>query len=152
MLERTADLRYFGQAYEVRVAVPAGPVTEQLAAAVADSFHREHRALYGYDNRADPRQEVEWVNLRVTGIGPIRRPSLPRVVAGRGSDAARTGTRRVHFGHWVDAEVYDRAALGAGDVVTGPAVLEEFSSTVPLDPGFTAVVDAYGNILVRRSA
>ena len=39
---------------------------------------------------------------------------------------------------------------GAGDVVTGPAVLEEFSSTVPLHPGFEARVDDYGNLVIRR--
>ncbi|QWZ10229.1 hydantoinase/oxoprolinase family protein [Nocardioides panacis] len=148
---RTADLRYFGQAYEVRVDVPAGPVTGELVAAVGDRFHDEHRALYGYDFRDDPRQQVEWVNLRVTGVGPIRKPSLREVAAGPGAGAARTGTRPVFFDDWVEATVYDRARLGAGDVVEGPAVLEEFSSTVPLHPGFTARVDGWGNLVIRRS-
>jgi N-methylhydantoinase A len=58
----------------------------------------------------------------------------------------------VFFDDWVEATVYDRARLGAGDVVEGPAVLEEFSSTVPLHPGFTATVDPHGNLLIRRSA
>jgi N-methylhydantoinase A len=149
---RTADVRYFGQAYEVRVDVPDGPVTDGLAATVADAFHDEHRALYGYDFRDDARQEVEWVNLRVTGVGPIRKPALRQVAPGQGAQAARTGTRRVYFDGWVDAAVLDRARLGAGDVVEGPAVLEEFSSTVPLHPGFTARVDGYGNLVIRRSA
>jgi N-methylhydantoinase A len=147
---RTADLRYFGQAYEVRVDVPAGPVTDDLVAAVAEAFHDEHRALYGYDNRVDTRQEVEWVNLRVSGIGPIRKPSLPEVASGTGARAV--GSREVFFDDgWVDAAVYDRALLGAGDTVVGPAVLEEFSSTVPLHPGFTARVDGHGNLLIRRT-
>jgi N-methylhydantoinase A len=149
---RTADLRYFGQAYEVRVDVPGGPVTDDSVAAVAARFHDEHRGLYGYDFRADPRQEVEWVNLRVTGVGPIRKPSLPQVTAGAGAQRARTGSRRVYFDDWVEAAVYDRGRLGAGDVVEGPAVLEEFSSTVPVHPGFAARVDAHGNLVIRRSA
>ena len=148
---RTADLRYFGQAYEVRVDVPAGAIDRELVARVAETFHEEHRTLYGYDNRHDPRQEVEWVNLRVTGIGPIRKPELRRVSTGQGSDGARTGTRAVFFDDWVDAGVFDRAGLGAGDVVEGPAVLEEFSSTVPVHPGFAATVDDFGNLLIRRS-
>jgi len=148
---RTADVRYFGQAYEVRVDVPDGPVTDKLANAVADAFHDEHRALYGYDFRHDARQEVEWVNLRVTGVGPIRKPALRQVAAGQGAEVARTGTRRVFFDDWVDAAVLDRSLLGAGDVVEGPAVLEEFSSTVPVHPGFAARVDTYGNLLIRRS-
>ena len=77
--ERTADLRYFGQAYEVRVRVADGAIDARTAAeAVADAFHDEHRRLYGYDFRDDARQEVEWVNLRVTGVGPIRKPELAR--------------------------------------------------------------------------
>jgi N-methylhydantoinase A len=149
VFERTADLRYFGQAYEVRVAVPDGPVGSELAAAVAERFHDEHRTLYGYDNRGDARQEVEWVNLRVTGIGPIRRPAPRRVSQGTGAAAARTGGRRVYFDDWVEADVYDRAGLGAGDEVEGPAVIEEFSSTVPVHPGFCARVDEFGNLLIR---
>jgi N-methylhydantoinase A len=148
---RTADLRYFGQAYEVRVDVPDGAVTEDLVAFVATQFHEEHRALYGYDFRGDPRQEVEWVNLRVTGVGPIRKPSLPRIEPGSGAEAARTGSRRVYFDEWVEADLYDRGRLGAGDVVAGPAVLEEFSSTVPVHPGFAARIDAHANLLIRRS-
>ena len=46
--------------------------------AVADAFHAEHRALYGYDFSGDPTQQVEWVNLRVSGIGPIQRPEIKR--------------------------------------------------------------------------
>jgi N-methylhydantoinase A len=148
---RSADLRYFGQAYEVRVDVPDRPVDEGLVATVSESFHEAHRDLYGYDNRSDARQEVEWVNLRVTGIGPIRKPSLPTLVDGVGAEGARTGARRVFFDDWVDAAVYDRSLLRAGDEVRGPAVLEEFSSTVPLHPGFAARVDRHGNLTIRRS-
>ncbi|KQX66667.1 hydantoinase/oxoprolinase family protein [Angustibacter sp. Root456] len=149
--ERTADLRYFGQAFEVRVPVPDGAVDAELATTVADAFHAEHRALYGYDLRDDPRQEVEWVNLRVTGVGPIRTPELPMAVGGRGSGAARTGTRRAHFGDgWCEATVYDRSRLGSGDVVEGPAVIEEFGSTVPVHPGFRAEVDRHANLRITR--
>ena len=151
VFHRTVDVRYYGQAYEVRVDVPEGPVDEQTFAAVAQAFHDEHAVLYGYDFRTDPRQEVEWVNLRVTGVGPIRKPEVREVAAGTGAEQARSGSRQVYFDAWVDAPVYDRARLGAGDVVEGPAVLEEFSSTVPLHPGFTARVDGYGNLVITRT-
>ncbi|MGI8577714.1 MAG: hydantoinase/oxoprolinase family protein [Nocardioidaceae bacterium] len=147
----TADLRYFGQAYEVRVDVPDTQLSLQIVEQVAHRFHDEHLRLYGYDFRDDSRQEVEWVNLRVTGIGPISKPKLRKVTVGRGADQARTGARRVHFGEWTDATVYDRARLGAGDAVEGPAVLEEFSSTVPLHPGFRAQVDRFGNLVMART-
>ncbi len=150
--DRTADLRYYGQAYEVRVDVPDGPVTAELLSTVAARFHDEHKALYDYDFRDDARQEVEWVNLRVTGIGPIRKPEVREIGPGDGAETARTGTRGVYFDDWVETPVYDRALLGAGDVVEGPAVFEEFSSTVPLHPGFTARVDTFGNLVITRSS
>ena len=153
-LVKTADLRYFGQAFEVRVPVPGRMFDASAAAAVADAFHDAHRALYGYDFARDPRQHVEWVNLRVTGVGPIKRPALPRLPAGDGQVArARTGSRPVCFGRsdgFVPADVYWRPDLAAGDVLTGPAVVEEYGATVPLHPGFTAAVDRHGNLRVTK--
>jgi N-methylhydantoinase A len=148
---RSADLRYVGQAFEVRVPVPDGAVDDALAEKVADSFHDAHEQLYGYAFRGDPRQPVEWVNLRVTGVGPIERPRL-RELAPRdgGPDQARTGVRPVFFDDWVDTPVYWRPDLAPGDVVVGPAIVEEFGSTVPLHPGFTAAVDRFGNLVVRK--
>jgi N-methylhydantoinase A len=145
---RTADLRYFGQAFEVRVPVADGPLD---AEAVADAFHDAHAQLYGYSFRGDERQQVEWVNLRVSGIGPIARPELPRLPVRDGDvERARTGTRTVVFEDACETPVYWRPDLSPGDVLHGPAVLEEFGSTIPLHPGFRAEVDGFGNLLVTR--
>jgi N-methylhydantoinase A len=73
---RSADLRYFGQAFEVRVPVPDGPVDAALTETTVSAFHDAHQRLYGYSFRDDPTQQVEWVNLRITAIGPLRRPTL----------------------------------------------------------------------------
>jgi N-methylhydantoinase A len=138
---RSADLRYYGQAFEVRVPVGAVDTGE-----VAGRFHDEHERLYGYCHRNDP---VEWVNLRVSGIGPIRRPEPAVRPPGDGDPArARTGTRRVFFDDWADVPIYARERLEPGDVLAGPAVVEEFGSTLPLHPGFTARMDGHGNLVV----
>ncbi|TDC48395.1 hydantoinase/oxoprolinase family protein [Actinomadura sp. KC345] len=148
---RSADLRYYGQAFEVRVGAPAGPPDEAFRAEVVRRFHDAHEALYGYCHRDDPRHPVEWVNLRVSGIGPIVRPRLTERPAGDGDPSrARTGTRPVHFGAWEETAVYRREKLAPGDTVQGPAVIEEFGSTLPLHPGFTARPDAHGNLVVTR--
>ncbi|KHL08249.1 N-methylhydantoinase A [Mumia flava] len=151
---RTADLRYFGQAFEVRVPMPDGSLDDAALASVADAFHAEHRALYGYDFAGDPSQQVEWVNLRVSGIGPIQRPEIRRheVVDEPGSPEPRT-SRPVCFDAetgYVDTPIYDRAALRPGQRVFGPAVIEEFGSTIPLHPGFVARIDPYANVVVTR--
>jgi N-methylhydantoinase A len=151
VFERTADLRYFGQAYEVRVPCPAGDITAKWAESVASGFHDAHRALYGYDFRGRADQPVEWVNLRATGIGPIPRPEILQIASGAGDiDAAVLDTRPVYFHDWAPATIYDRAKLGAGERLSGPAVVQEFGSTVPVHPGFAAEVDAYGNLVITR--
>jgi N-methylhydantoinase A len=151
---RTADLRYFGQAFEVRVPVPDGAIDAALLAGVADVFHAEHRALYGYDFAGDPSQQVEWVNLRVSGIGPITRPEIRRhPLAPR--ELSPTSVRSVCFAAedgYVDTPVLWRPDLTAGTTVAGPAIIEEFGSTVPLHPGFVAAVDEYLNLVVRRAS
>ncbi|MGH3665531.1 MAG: hydantoinase/oxoprolinase family protein, partial [Egibacteraceae bacterium] len=165
---RAADLRYEGQAFEVRVVVPDGPVDAALATQVVARFHAEHERLYGYCYRSEPEPDergragtaagaalpsVEWVNLRVTGIGPVRRPGLPPLQTGDGDPSrARTGERPVLFDQaWQRTGTYDRAKLLAGDRLAGPAVVEEFGSTLPLAPGFAARVDGAGNLIVEEA-
>jgi N-methylhydantoinase B len=158
-LARSADLRYAGQAYEVRVPAPAGDVDAGLTERVVAEFHRAHERLYGYSFAGRPDQAVEWVNLRVTGIGPIERPQLHRrerpAAPDPGLDTverARTGRRRVTFAAaHEDTPVYWRPDLQPGDTVLGPAVIEEYGSTVPIHPGFAASVDDYGNLVVLRA-
>ncbi len=150
---RTADLRYFGQAFEVRVPVPEDTVVDEVLDAVAGRFHDEHRALYGYDFAHDPSQLVEWVNLRVCGIGPIRRPEILRRPRVEATSVTGVSGRPVCFdpaAGYVDTPVLWRPDLAPGAVVTGPAIIEEFGSTIPLHPGFTGRVDDYLNIIVTR--
>jgi N-methylhydantoinase A len=164
---RTADLRYFGQAFEVRVPLPDGPFDTAAADATVAAFHDAHERLYGYCFRDKPSQQVEWVNLRVTGVGPIERPTAPPVPAapeGRSdlatdpatgsAHASASGEREVCFDAavgFVRAPTYWRPDLPAGTVVTGPAVIEEYGATVPLHPGFAATVDRFGNLVIARS-
>jgi N-methylhydantoinase A len=171
---RSADLRYFGQAFEVRVPAPDGPVDRSLAEVTVAAFHDAHQRQYGYSFRDDPAQQVEWVNLRVTGVGPIRRPTLrdmappqPRVSGAperegsRGQDGllqavhspTAAGTRLACFDPadgFVDTATYRRDDLCPGDRVEGPAVVEEYGATLPIPPGFAARVDRFGNLVVTR--
>jgi N-methylhydantoinase A len=150
-LQRSADLRYVGQAFEVRVPVGDGPVGAALLDTACQDFHAAHRRLYGYDFATDPRQAVEWVNLRVSGIGPIRRPDVVELPTREGGvDRSVTGTRPVFFDDWVETPVHARTGLAPGDVVVGPAVVEEFGATVPVHPGFAATVDRFGNLLLTK--
>lgn len=133
------DLRYQGQAYTLNVAWSEGAGVD----ASIEAFHRLHEQRYGH--RLE--EPVELVNVRQSVTGPRPVPPLPRLAPGDGGPVA---LGRVH-GVAGQVPVYARARLGAGQHLRGPALITEQVSTTWLAPGWSAQVDDYGNLLLRRS-
>jgi N-methylhydantoinase A len=144
LLDRSCDMRYHGQAYEVNVPAGGGDV-----AALVSRFHAEHRRSYG---QADEREPVELVNFRVTGVGTVAKAGLSREVSGAGGERpVPKGERAAFFGAgagWLRCPVFERGGLGPGAELGGPALVEEPGATVVLYPGHRAVTDAFGNLHV----
>jgi N-methylhydantoinase A len=154
-LVRSADLRYFGQAWEVRVDVPAGHFDRAAADATVERFHAAHQRTYGYSYASSPDQRIEWVNVRVVGIGPIRRPVIQPCTRSSldGVQRAQTSTRQVYFDTaFFSTPIYARTKLQPGDCIDGPAIVEEFGSTTVIYPELRARVDDYANLLLERRA
>src|SRR5262245_42771194 len=139
-LERSADLRYEHQSFELTCPLGEGPVTRERLQALVETFHREHRRLYTYDL---PSAVVELVNLRVTAIGQLPQRARPAATAS-GADArsARVGERAVYFtgGGRTPTACYARAKLTAGMAFTGPALIDQEDATTLVAPGFHAHV------------
>jgi N-methylhydantoinase A len=149
--ERTADLRYVGQSFDLRVPVPDA-VDEAALSTLAERFHDEHRRRYGHAAPGDP---VELVTLRVRARGRVDPPDLaPGADAREGSLAdARRGTRRVRFAdERPETPVYDRPRLPVGASFDGPAVVEGPESTTVVRPGMAVTVDDDANLLVEVDA
>jgi N-methylhydantoinase A len=148
---RTLDLRYRGQSHELTVTVPAGALSPPDAELILEQFHQAHARAYGYAAREDA---VELVNVRLTAIGVSPKPQLKALPHGTGSfHAAAKGRRPVWFGEiegFAPCPIVDRYRLCWGDVVPGPAVVEELDSTTVIHPGYVAHVDQYGNLLLGR--
>jgi len=151
--EFTLDMRYVGQNFELGVEVARGqtiagdavPSPERLRAL----FYAAHERAYGFH---DPDAPVEIVNLRLTVRAPMSVVRPPGAEPTRVISAPSPVERRpVYFDgeQPVDTPVYQRADLQAGQVLAGPAVIEQFDATLPLFPGDRAVVDAAGNILIE---
>ncbi|MFY1634883.1 hydantoinase/oxoprolinase family protein [Solwaraspora sp. WMMB335] len=142
---RTADLRYQGQSYELQVDLPGGPISPEDLATVEQRFHDLHRATYGF---ASPSEATEFVNVRVSVTTQRARPeSRSEPLGDPDPGAARTAHRPVYFGTgFVQCPVYDRARLRAGNVITGPAIIQEPGSTHVLFPARTAYIDQLRNI------
>ena len=155
---RSADLRYFGQAWEVPVELPPGEIDERSAAVAAERFHDAHQQRYNYSYRhaggGTGSQTIEWVNLRVTGIGPIARPKLRELPPGDGQSArALTGMRTVVFADAPhECAVYARERIAPGDVVRGPTIVEEYGATTVVYPGQRIEADRFGNLVLTKDA
>ena len=147
---RAADMRFAGQGFEIRVALPDGPIDAGWLAAAASAF----RATYDRRNRySDPDATIETVDWHLSASLPT-----PKGTAGRldgGTDAAVTGSRPAYFpeaGGLVATRVLNRAAIRAAGSVTGPAVIEDADSTVVVPPGDTARISANGHLIVEIGA
>jgi N-methylhydantoinase A/oxoprolinase/acetone carboxylase beta subunit len=136
VLERSADLRYLGQSYEINVSF-AGTF-----AASAARFHREHAKLYGYSN---PTREVEVVTIRVRARTPLPKPKLKAARSGTG----RSMTRQVFIdGSWRSVKVWNRQDLGR-TTRSGPALILDYGSTTLVPPGWTFQLDRSGSLLMQ---
>ncbi len=145
--ERLADIRYVGQAFEVVVALPPGPYTAAAKPSLIAAFEAAYMEKF---TRTPPPVPVEIINIRsaVSAEVPGERPRSQVTAAGEPAPNAR---RKLYFPEargFVEAPVFDRAALPAGYRFQGPAVVEEAASTLIVGPSGKAWVAADGNIIV----
>ena len=149
--ERSGDLRYVGQGYELRVPFPAGAVGPAEAEDLFRSFHEQHRVEYGHVFEASP---IEIVNVRVAGVGRTPTIGAPSARAGTSLGAARVrtghGTFRTVDGSLAEAETtfYLRDRLPIGETFSGPAVVLQRDSTTVVPPGSIAFADPAGNLII----
>jgi N-methylhydantoinase A len=142
-----ADMRYVGQSYEIEVPVEPDWLAPGGGAPLLAAFHQAHERVYGHADREAP---AEIVNLRVQ-----LRAARPRVPPGeipaRATPPAPRATRRIWLdGRPIEARVFDRAALGRGTRLTGPAIVEQPDTTVLLPADHVGEVDRFGNLIIRR--
>ena len=144
-IRRSADLRYAHQGSEVTVEFAGSTVDAARLEATIQGFHGEHRRLFGFSLE----QPVEIVTLRVTAFGHLDSVSMAPLSRDLGTPSeALMGRRPVYFDDsvgFVPCDIFDRARLGPGSIVDGPAILENVDSTVVIDPGWQARIDDYGN-------
>lgn len=151
-LSYRAECRYVGQGYELTVEVPAPPVDDDWLEAVREAFHQSHEQAY---LRRFEEKPVMIVNVGLVGIGavpPLATPTLATSSEDLGNRATKD-ERDVHFVIGNAAVAYrtrfiDRDSLLAGDVITGPAVVEQIDTTTVLPPNARADVDTWGNLIV----
>lgn len=93
---------------------------------------------------------MELVNLRLIATVPVERPELSEREPRADVEAGR---REANFdGEWMGIPVLDRAHLGAGSEVEGPAVVEFAESTCVVRPGWAGRIDDVGNLILEKDS
>ena len=141
-----ADLRYFGQQNELTITFERDPREGRDIGMIRRAFETAYHAQYGVNPSHVPIEIVSW---RLTARGPDIAaknadtlpwdPGIPK--AYRPLLVWRAADR---------AAVYDRATLAAGQVIVGPAIIEERETTIVIPPNWNATVDAIGCVIAKR--
>ncbi|HRX37339.1 MAG TPA: hydantoinase/oxoprolinase family protein [Aestuariivirga sp.] len=149
-VKRSMEMRYVGQVHECTVDIGTFDITPKTIDKVKEAFHKRHEELYTYSERHNA---VEVVNIESTLYGLIDKPKAPKLAKGAPLPKALKGHRKAIFeasGKASRTPVYDGAKLGAGATVAGPAIIEEVTTTIVIEPGWTAKLDQSGSYVITR--
>nr|WP_237358835.1 hypothetical protein [Allorhizobium borbori] len=148
----SADVRFRGQNFElgIEVARRVGNAPVEIASVdvILERFYEAHERSYGFANRQAP---VEIVNCRAIASASLGVPRPPRDEASGTRRPKAPAHRDVFYekAKPVRTPVFNRADLHAGDVIDGPAIIDQFDATTVIYPGDIARVDAHRNILIE---
>jgi len=148
MLHRSIDMRYKGQSFEITVPVSGGKITENVINEITRDFDNAHNRLYGY-SCDDP---IEGVNFRVSAIGKTPKITPKKLTGEGGLERALKYYRDAFFKKYdgyIETPVYERDLLSSGNVLKGPAIVEQMDSTTVIHPGQVGTVDDYGNLIIE---
>ncbi|MBY5619062.1 hydantoinase/oxoprolinase family protein [Rhizobium leguminosarum] len=153
VVNRTADMRYVGQNYELQVSVPAGTVGPATLAALVKGFEQAHLQRFGFVAEGEA---IQIVTLRLEAAGVVNKAELASLPdAGRSSDGAIIGSRQVYMDEAKDflpCPVYAREKLKPGNRIAGPAIVEQMDTTTVILPDMQATVDPYLNLILETRA
>jgi N-methylhydantoinase A len=145
---RSADMRFRGQAHQLTVSVPNGPLGPEDVSALAKRFHEVYRQTYGIDADAPP----QFVNARVRVVRMVDKLSpRPHAVSERNPSMALAGERPASFaelGRFTPTPVFDWSRLDPGCRLVGPAIVEGADATIVVPPDYSAAVDRWRNVVL----
>ena len=149
-IRRSLDMRYVGQVHECTVDIGTFKVDAKSIEKIKEAFHKRHEQLYTYSER---HSTVEVVNIESTVYGRVEKPKRMAIAKGKPVANALKAHREAVFsadGKRVRTPVYDGALIGAGARIAGPAIIEEVTTTIVIQPGWVAALDESGSYLITR--
>lgn len=147
----TADLKYEAQLNEIEISLPLtnGAFTIDELSRLQQAFDDKHDALYGYNL---PGTSLEVVCFRVKAEGLTEKPKFKELpYMGEDASPAAKGQRKIFYEEgFITVPIYDGTRMGHGNRISGPAIIEEPTTTVFITPDFQLTCDKYGNYLVHH--
>jgi N-methylhydantoinase A len=144
---RSADISYESQHYYIETPVPGGQLSVDTGKIISESFEALHEARYGHRIAAS----LIITNIRLKAIGHIKEIPMSGIEGGREiPPEAVKPSRKVYLeGVFVETQIYERDLLLGGNVITGPAIVEEPFHTTVVMPSQTLEVDRFGNLIIN---
>tara|TARA_A100001037_G_C15142987_1_gene634798 strand:- start:1490 stop:3550 length:2061 start_codon:yes stop_codon:yes gene_type:complete len=149
---RQVDMRYQHQGYQLPVNCPATQLTDEDKPDLKKAFDETHQRVYGASAQEE---DAEVVTFRLIAEISVPRLELPEIGAGGDPATAQIAIRPLfdlNSASFLDAAIYDRAKLCAGDKFDGPAVVQQFDSTTVVLAGMSCAVDLWGNLIIETGA
>ena len=146
---RTAFMRYKGQGHEIEVEIPDGRLHRKMIQTLIDNFETDYKRLFG---RVVPGMQIEVMNWSVRVFTQSVSPT--KTSTSEADNAAVSNkTRILHLGQTdttVEAKVYYREELVAGNFLIGPALIVEAQTTTFVSEDFEASIDNADNIIMQQ--
>jgi N-methylhydantoinase A len=146
----TVEMRYAGQFHEVEIDMPAERLDTETLKGLLANFHEKYEKMYTYSMNW---RAAEFLTFRLKATAPRRPVQMAADTRSKGSvDAARRGSRKCLFegsAERVETPAYDWDRLQAGHAISGPALVDDKTTTVLVPAGFRCEVDPYRNLVLR---
>ena len=147
---RSLEMRYLGQIHECTVNIENFEIDNETIEKVKEAFHKRHEELFTYSELHSP---VELVNIESTLYGRIDRP-IPTEIENDTllKDALKSYRNLIYSssGELIKTPVYDGNLLSAGHQINGPAVVEEDTTTLVIEPGWLLDLHKSGTYIINR--
>ena len=147
---RSLEMRYVGQIHECTVNIDFFEITEETLQNIKEAFHNRHEELYTYSEKDSP---VELVNIESTIYGRIDRPNYSELEnKGQINDALKISRNLIFSekGNVLKTPVYDGNKLSPGNLIDGPAVVEEDTTTLVIENGWFLELHKSGTYIIKR--
>lgn len=147
--KKSIDMRYKGQFHEVELPITEANISDEAINHFVEDFHQKHEELYAYRDVV----ETELINLRLAAYGRVVKP-VRKTMLQKSADASKyvKGSRDVFFEEkvgFVPTMIYDGDQMEAGNIVEGPAIIEQRTTTIVVPPDARLEVTEYGDYLMK---